>query len=114
MNKGFTLAAFLTKTNPLKDRSMSITFHTQELSTEEKVAVINYLDQQGWLLFRENEIKEEDVPQKDSEVEQKSQSQRIRACLFLLWKQNGEKGIFQEYYTMQTEKIINHLKDKLV
>ena len=111
--KGFTLAAYLTRVNPLKDRSMSLTFHTQELNTEEKVSILNYLGSQGWLLFRDNEIKDEEVPQEDSDLEPKTQSQRIRACLFLLWRQNGEKGDFQEYYKMQTEKIINHLKEKL-
>ena len=50
----------------------------------------------------------------DKEVESKSQGQRIRAVLFLLWKQENEPGSFEEYYRDKTEKYIEFLKERLI
>lgn len=111
--KGFTVASQITAIKPLVDRGMSVTFHTKELPAEEQVEVIKYLSSAGWLLFKENEVKDEDIPPQDADCETKSQGQRIRAVLFILWKQTGEKGTFEDYYRMQTEKIINAIKAKL-
>lgn len=48
-----------------------------------------------------------------SETEAKTQSQRIRACIFVMWKQTGKKGTFEEFYQRKTEKIIDWLKTQL-
>jgi hypothetical protein len=49
----------------------------------------------------------------DTELDQKSQSQRIKSVLFILWKQEGEPNNFNEYYRNRTEKIIEHLKGQI-
>lgn len=49
----------------------------------------------------------------DTERGEKTPSQRIRAVLFLLWKQEGEQGTFDAFYNAKCEKIIEHLKSKL-
>ena len=43
----------------------------------------------------------------------KSQSQRLRAVLYLLWQREAPDMEFRDFYYQQTEKIINHYKNKL-
>jgi len=83
----FTVPTQITGTRPLVDGCMSINFHTNELTDEDKLQVIKSLNGVGWLLFSENEIQEEEIPEGDADMQRKSQSQRIRACLFVLWKE---------------------------
>ena len=49
----------------------------------------------------------------DKDVENKTQAQRIRSVLFLIWKQEGEQGDFKDFYMNKTEKYIDYLKEKL-
>jgi len=48
-----------------------------------------------------------------TDLNQKSQSQRIRATLYILWKQNPEDLTFEAYYQSKTEKYIEYLKAKI-
>ena len=47
------------------------------------------------------------------EVETKTQAQRIRGVLFLIWRQEGEKGSFNDFYQTTTEKWLDKLKERL-
>lgn len=44
---------------------------------------------------------------------QKTQSQRIRAVLFVLWQQEPQGMKFEDFYNHRTEQIIQWLKTKL-
>jgi len=102
-----------------KDRTISLRFITQEKTSSEVMNIDETLDQFGVLYFRgeENmngvEIAELDNIDLDLYDEPKSQSQRMRNVLFILWRQEGEKGDFKKYYKQKTEKIIQHLKNKI-
>lgn len=113
MSRPFRTPAQIMGIRALADSGLALNVHTKELSKEEKAVVFDYQLKAGWLLFAENPIQEADIPDQPAEVEAKSQSRRIRACLFLLWKQRGEQGDFEQFYREQTEKIINHIKSKL-
>ena len=52
------------------------------------------------------------VKEKMKLAKRKSQSQRLRNVLYKVWQQDGE-GEFKEYYRHQTERIIEHFKNKL-
>jgi len=54
-----------------------------------------------------------DAQVKGFEDKTKTPSKRLRAVLFLMWKQLGEVGDFETYYRVQVEKVIEHLKAKL-
>jgi hypothetical protein len=48
------------------------------------------------------------------EPKQKSQSQRLRAVLFLLYQEDNKSHVtFESYYADLMEKIINNYKTKL-
>lgn len=99
----------------LEDHSANLTFNTNELSTDEKNQILNYMTQEGWLLFAPNEIQDSEVPPMPAKTEGKSPSQRLHSVLFLYWKQvkNGE-GDFETFYRSTMEKIIDNFKGKLL
>lgn len=111
--KGFTVSSQLTKASPLADGGMSVGFHTKELTAEEKLNIMNHFQRPGWLLFSEDELTPADVPAQSSEYEGYTPSQRLRAVLFVLWKQLGGKGNFDDFYREKMEAFINLIKNKL-
>jgi hypothetical protein len=101
-----------------KDRTVSLRFITQEKSSSEVAEIDSMVDAFGILYFRgqeqlnHDEIEELDAVELDLYDEPKSQSQRLRNVLYKLWAQD-QKGEFKEFYRHQTERIIQHYKDKL-
>jgi hypothetical protein len=97
------------------DRSYSLTFGTQELSGADAAVLLKMNQSTCWLLVAptEDAIDKATVPDYKPDVgtNQKSQAQRIRSVIFLIWTQRGRPGTdFEEYYRFQTEKIIDALK----
>lgn len=88
-------------------------FTTNELSDEDKLIIAKFYQKFGFVLFKANEFESDDVPKEQAEDTQKTPSKRLRAVLFLLWKQAGEKGDFELYYRNQVEKMIDVVKAKL-
>ena len=108
------LEAFLDGVNPLKDGSMSLRFHTQQLGVEDKVIIMEFLTAQGWLAFKENVIQADELPQYDAEFDEfKTPSQRFRATLYRLWEATGQDEEFNDFYKKLLEKLITHYKDKI-
>jgi len=103
-----------------KDRTVSLRFITQEKTSAEIMDIDSQLDQFGILYFRgqenmnKDEIEELDNIELDLYDEPKTQSQRLRNVLFVLWKQEGKKGDFKKHYRQKTEEIIQHFKGKLL
>lgn len=92
---------------------MRLGITTNELSVEDKLIVAEFYGKFGFVLFKSNEFSTADIPKEEAEDASKTPSKRLRAVLFILWKQMGEKGDFEQYYRTQIEKIIDHLKAKL-
>ena len=112
-------SAYLDGMSRRKDRSVSLRFITQEKTSLEVMKIDEMLQQFGILYFRgeekmnPDEIEELDNIDLDLYDEPKSQSQRLRSVLFVLWKQEGEEGDFKKFYKQKTEEIIQHFKNKL-
>jgi hypothetical protein len=114
MPKTFQSPATLSGISSKVDGGLSIRFVTKELTPEEKLTALEFQNEYGWLLFRENEFTEEDVPKDDALTEGKSQSQRLRDVLYVLWAQKADPKIdYNTYYRQETEKIIAHYKSKI-
>lgn len=105
--------ATLDGASTLKDGSMSVRFHTQELSPEDKVAIINFVQGFGWLLFDTHESI--DVPKESPhrEAGDKAPSQRLRSVLYVLWQQKYSDIPFDTWYVQQMNKIIEKVKERL-
>ena len=95
------------------DRSLGLTLSTPELSTEERSEFMNLQGVNCQALFEPMDTKPEEVYEVKKEIGQKTQAQRIRSVLFVLWKKSGSKEDFEVYYRSQTDKIIDYLKDKI-
>jgi|TARA_R110002153_G_scaffold104649_2_gene242686 hypothetical protein len=78
------------------------------------------LDTFGILYFRaegepqdSTEFEELDKIELDLYDKKKTQSQRLRAVLYKLYKQEGGDAEFKDYYKVKTELIIEHFKSRL-
>lgn len=113
----FTAPAILTRITALKDGGLSIAFATKELDTKDKVMAFSFYQQYGHLLFKENEIQEEEIPVGDTDDIRKSPSQRLRAVLFVYWRQRTARGEesreFEMFYKQKMEEWINRVKNYL-
>lgn len=110
----FQIEAILDGVTPLKDGGVSLRFHTNEATKENKVMLMDFYQSFGWLLFQANEHQENDIP-KDRATRDvgKSPSQRLRAVLFVYWKQLGSKGDFEIFYKQKMEYFIDKIKENL-
>lgn len=110
----FQIEAILDGVTPLKDGGVSLRFHTNEVSKEDKVMLMEFYQTFGWLMFRANEFQEAEIPKENAKRDTgRSPSQRLRAVLFVLWKQGGGNGDFEAYYKQKIEQFIDKIKENL-
>ena len=112
-----TLPAIFSSASTKVDGSVKMTFESRELG-KDAAELFAMAHKEGWLLFSPNELKEADladIPDEkaDSMTASKTRAQRLRATLFVFWKQRGSKGEFESFYNAHMEKLIEHIKDKL-
>jgi hypothetical protein len=110
--KAIKVRTIITSIRSKNDRSLGISLSTPELTVEERSEFMNLQSVECMTLFEPISEKVNMVEIK-SEVSTKTQSQRLRAVIFILWKQEGENGTFEEYYRIKTEQIIDWLKTKI-
>lgn len=108
----------LDRINRKKDKSVSITFITDNEQTSEQFMELDkQLDQRGVLYFKPKGLlttaEADELDNVDIELEGKSQSQRLRNVLFVYWQQSNSSIEFKQFYKSETEKIIEHYKGKL-
>ena len=96
------------------DGSLGLGLCTPELSSDEKVAFMELLNANVNATFQPiDEPKAEEINIK-KDINSKSQSERIRAIIYILYKQDKSDLTFENYYKNQTEKIIDWLKLKII
>lgn len=107
--------------NPIsrrKDKSVKLSYETRELNAEETMLLMSMEGEEGWLMFStNNDIKEEEIPKTDAELETKTPSQRQKSVLYKLYLQDTKNmkyiGSFENYYKIKMEKVIEHWKSLL-
>lgn len=109
------LPAILKPITGRMDKSVTLKFETRELKGEEVAILFNKTGIEGWLAFKENEILESEMPKEPAETGMKSQSQRLRGVIFLLWSQRvgGDRDSFNTFYHDRMEKFIQDIKDEM-
>jgi len=106
--------AILTSMSKTHDGGLRLGFATQEMGLSEQVEALSMHDTFGYLLFNANPISESDIPKESAEDKSKTPSKRLRAVLFLLWKQTTDaSGDFEIFYRDRMEKLIDMIKSKL-
>lgn len=110
----FQLPAILAGIRFTADRGLSLSFHTQELTDQQKIDCSKYHQAFGWLLFRENEFDAGDVPDVDAPDDSKTPGQRLRGVLYRVFEQTGrEKNEWPQWYVGEMCRITDHYKGKL-
>lgn len=95
----FKVPATLEGVSTLKDGGVSMRFHTQELTAEEKTLAFGYQTGFGWLLFQEKDDYQNDIDLGEirKDTGGKSPSQRMRSVLYLLWMKRGRQGDKEDF-----------------
>jgi len=112
-----TLPAVFSGIQSKVDRSYKLTFNTRELSGDYAAELLRMNMAECWLIVApsEKDADQAEVPEGKPETGStgKTPSQRLRAVLFVLWKQLGSNGDFEDYYRTQMERFIEIVKSNL-
>lgn len=95
------------------DGGLNLGFHTKELNANEKALIMGYHNQPGFLLFKENDISDKEIPIKNAEFDRRTPSQRMRNVIYLIWQNENSTQSFEEYYRDRMEAMIGDLKTEL-
>jgi hypothetical protein len=103
-----------------KDKTLTIRLGTQELPGETAGQLFGMQNAFVYVALKEEDFGRDEIEALEAleadaiEDHRKTQSQRLRAVLFLNWKYDN-KGCktFAMYYDMEMERIIEHFKKKL-
>lgn len=115
---GLLLAITVENITTRKDNTVKLTLGTQELSPGKAGELFNLMNKTAVLYVSPKETisqsEIDQVDQIDPEFGGRTQSQRIRNVLFVLFEKDKE-GFkdFDSYYKSKTEKYIEHLKSKI-
>ncbi len=124
-------AAQISGYNRRKDRSVTLTFTTQEIADISDIDQLVQQESFGVLFFKPNpdgvlspdEIEALETHEPDLDNPQKSPSKRLRGVLWHVWAAS-ELGVdrmdaaekedrFRKFYRSEMERLIQHYKDKL-
>ena len=111
-----SLPAAITKVTTMRDKTVRLQVDCQESDPETMADLFRLNDTLGWFFFHEAPIKEIDtknLPEIKLEVGQKTPSERLLACLYVLWESEKTDVSFDNYYLAKMNSIIEWVKAKL-
>lgn len=115
--KGILIAAQIEGIRSRKDKTISLTLGTQELSPEKAGELFSINGRLVTIYLSVKDISTDEQELIDSiepDMPGKSPSQRLRAVLFRMWEQNNEGYTDKNmHYQHHMEKILEHYKNKL-
>jgi len=113
------LPATISKVSSMANKVLRLQIDTNENLSEEQMAkIMSKYDKFGYFCFLEDtRIKEDDVidlpPLPKDEADQKSPSQRLRARMFVYYKETHTEDKFNEWYADTLNKIGEQYLQKL-
>jgi len=113
------MPAILESFRSLRDRTLKLTFETNEPTPEQLVAITHSLQKAGFVAFNPDVFQEKEKEfiasmKVDYDDTEKSKGQRLRAVFYKLWEQDNQGyDTFTLFYDGQMEKLIRHFKNKL-
>lgn len=119
MNKELLqIMAVISKVTTLVDGGTKVTIDTGELAPQQMTQLFGLKGKSGWLVFKENQISQEDIPEIDADIidKTKSPTKRLYNVLYVLWEQRADKSKYPEfevYRVAKMEEIINSVKERL-
>ena len=80
------LPAYFSGFSSRSDGSAGLRFTTQEINPEDFSELKKNHNAFGWLLFRENQLEDSDIPNENAQEDGISSSERLRRRMFVYWK----------------------------
>ena len=115
-----TIPAQLESFRSLKDRTLKITFETNELNPQDLLGISDNINSFGYLAFKKEPFNEKERQMIESletdylEDSNKTPSQRLRGVMYRLYEKDSEGfKSFTTYYNHHMEILLNHFKNKL-
>lgn len=111
--KAILTQAIFTGFSSKADKSLSFRGCTPELSTIEQVALMAVHGLNVRLLIEPVDYELEAKVEVKGQFDKKTPSHRLRAVLFILWKQSSGQGEFEDFYRREMEGLIESVKARL-
>jgi hypothetical protein len=111
--KAVTCPCILTGASTRSDGSLSLKFATPELAPDEKTAFFELLNLNLKILLQPADSQPAELKEVKGQFDKKTHSQRLRAVLYVFWKQCSEQGEFEEFYRRRMDELIEMFKKKL-
>lgn len=113
-----TLPAIIEGVSTRKDRTVRVTFGTQELTPASAAQLFSMANQYAYVAIKTEEFLSDEMAALDdlsTEGEpNRTPSKRLRSVLYVNWKQDAEGyEDFRNYYLYKMERIIEHFKGRL-
>jgi len=111
--------AILESFRSLKDKTLKVTFETNEVTPEQLTGIGQSLNNFGFVAFKETPFKDKDKEvmeglEPDYNETGKTPAQRLRGVFYRLYEQSPEGfKTFTTYYEHHMEILTNHFKSKL-
>jgi len=103
------IETIIKKVSTLVDGGLKIEVLTQELKPEDTTKLFQLKGKSGFAVFKPARITEEDIIKLPEEIREfksdKTPSQRLRAVIYLNWKQTSQKETFDTYYRKQVNYL---------
>lgn len=113
------IAGILDSYRSLKDKTLKITFQTNEPNAEQILGIAKNTGSFGFMAFKHDDFKQNEIEaleglKSDYNDTGKSKAQRLRGVLYRCFE-NDPKGydVFDDYYNHYMERIIDFYKDKI-
>jgi len=94
--KAITCPVILTGAATRADGSLGLRFVTPELPADEKVAFMELQNQNLKMLLQPSNGEPVELKEIRGQFDKKTPSQRLRASLFVLWKQASGQGDYED------------------
>lgn len=116
--KALLCNVILTSASTRVDRSLGLRFSTPELRAEEKTAIFELQGIELKMLLQPLEGPPEELVTVRGDLETKTPGQRLRACIFVWWKQLESAGklegkSFDLFYAETMNRMIEDVKRNL-
>jgi len=95
------------------DKSIGFRGVTPELTSVEKAALMDIHGINVRLLIEPKDFELDAKLEIKGQFDKKTASQRLRAVLFILWKQSSGQGEFEDFYRREMESVIEQIKSRL-
>lgn len=103
----------LTSIRTRSDNSLGLSIITPELDSSEQLVFLQMRNQNLKMLLQPMDGVPSELKDVKGEFDRKSPSQRLRAILFLLHKQQESSLSFEEFYLRHMSKLVQQHKDML-